>query len=211
MHAMEARIDLSVADKARLVWETARVPKCGPLDDKAAETLGKALEWAAQWRTNADSTLPPRERERLKKIEGHANKLTQLLGEQSGSRDNIERYWPDSADPIGWPDLTRIIRELQALSMAAREAQMHRGGAAVLRDTFGSAERLFITQAGKVYRELAHREPAYMRRADQTLEGPFVRFVQEASRQFCEGAPIPAGETIKKAIDAEKKCLRNIG
>jgi hypothetical protein len=211
MHAMDDKIEPSDADKARLVWEAARVPSCGPIDDKAAETLGKALERAAQWRTNAGSTLPSRERERLKKIEGHANKLAQLLGEQSGTRDNIERYWPDSADPIDWPDLTCIIRELQTLSMAAREAQMHRGGAAVLRDTFGSAERLFIAQAGKVYRELAHRKPAYTRRADQTLEGPFVRFVQEASRQFCKGATIPAGETIKKAIDAEKKRLRNIG
>jgi hypothetical protein len=69
MHSMNGTIDLSAADKARLVWEAARVPKCGPLDDKAAETLGKALEWAAQWRIIADSTLPPRERERLKSIE----------------------------------------------------------------------------------------------------------------------------------------------
>jgi hypothetical protein len=182
MHAMNGTIDLSAADKARLVWKAARVPKCGPLDDKAAETLGKALEWAAQWRINAGSTLPPRQRERLKNIEGHANKLAQLLGEQSGTPNNIERYWPDSADPISWGGLTRLNSELQALSMAAREAQMHRGGAAVLRD-----------------------------RADQTLEGPFVRFVQEASRQFCKGAIIPAGETIKKAIDAEKKRLRNSG
>lgn len=210
MYAMD-KIDPSEADKARLVWDATWRGEREPLGDEAAAALGHDLEWAVRWRTNAGSSLPPRERERLKKIEGHANKLTQLLGAQSGTRDNIERYWPDGAGPIGWPDLTRIIRELQDLSMAAREAQMHRGGARVLQEQFGSAERLFIAQVGKVYREFAHREPAYTRRADQTIEGPFVRFVQEASRRFCKGATIPAGETIKKAIDAEKKRLRNIG
>jgi hypothetical protein len=83
---MDTRIELADADKARLVWKAARVPKCGPLGDEAAAALGHDLDWAAQWRAAAGSTLPPRERERLKQIEDAATKLASLLDGRSGTR-----------------------------------------------------------------------------------------------------------------------------
>jgi hypothetical protein len=202
MHAMEARIDLSVADKARLVWKAARVPKCGPLDDKAAETLGKALEWAAQWRIIADSTLPPRERERLKSIELAADKLSCLLARYPATRGRIEQCWPDFPATGAPPDLRSTRRGLAALRKTAGLLQAHKGGGRVLREKFGSAEKLFIQQAGDAYFKHTSRKPKIGRHVTGVVQGPFVRFVQEASMQFCKGAASPSPETIKSALRA---------
>ena len=128
---MNGTIDLSAAGKARLVWEAARVPKCGPLDGKAAETLGEALEWAAQWRIIAGSTLPPRERERLKSIELAAGKLSCLLARYPATRGRIEQCWPDFPAASAPPGLRSTRRGLAALRKAAGRLQSHKGGARV--------------------------------------------------------------------------------
>ena len=188
MHSMNGTIALSAANKARLVWEAARVPKCGPLDDKSAETLGKALEWAAQWRIIAESTLPPRERERLKRIELAAIKLAGLLAKYPATLDRIEQYWPDFSAASDPPDLQLTRRGLVALWEASGHAQMHRGGAAELRDLFDSPERLFIRLLGKIYFERTGRNPnvghsnypASSEGPGHSFRGPFVRFVREA-------------------------------
>src|ERR1700730_4451732 len=94
-HAMEDEIDLDKAlrkvdearearseawrVKARRVWEVAAVPKCGPLDDKAAEALGRDLEGAARWRVAAYSSPLPRIDNRIKQIETTARKLSSLI------------------------------------------------------------------------------------------------------------------------------------
>jgi hypothetical protein len=200
MHSMNGAIDLRASDKARLVWKAARVPKCGPLDDKAAETLGKALEWAAQWRTNADSTLPSRERERLKSMELAAGKLSRLLARYPATRGRIEQCWPDFPAAGAPPDLRSTRRGLAALRKAARLLQAHKGGARVLQEKFGSAEKLFIRQAGNAYFKYTSRKPTISRHVTGVIQGPFVRFVQAASMQFCKGVAAPSPETIKSAL-----------
>jgi hypothetical protein len=194
MRAMDDKIEPSDADKARHVWEEAAVPKCGPLDDKAAETLGKKLDWAACLRGVADSTLPLRERERLKRIELAAIKLACLLAKYPATLDRIEQYWPDFSAASDPPDLQLTRRGLVALWEASGHAQMHRGGAAELRDLFDSPERLFIELLGKIYFECTGRNPnvghsnypASSEGPGHSFGGPFVRFVREASRQFCK-------------------------
>ena len=157
----------------------------------------------------ADSTLPLRERERLKRIELAAIKLACLLAKYPATLDRIEQYWPDfcsaASDP---PDLQLTRRGLVALWEASGHAQMHRGGAAELRDLFDSPERLFIRLLGKIYFERTGRNPnvghsnypASSEGPGHSFGGPFVRFVREASRQFCKGVPVPSPETIRTAI-----------
>jgi hypothetical protein len=87
---MEDKVDLSAADKARLVWEAARIRGAKPLDDVTATALGEDLEWAAQYRTIADSPIPSRERERLKSIKLTVGKLLCLLDKCSATRIRFE-------------------------------------------------------------------------------------------------------------------------
>jgi hypothetical protein len=200
MHAMTDKIEPSAAEKARIVWEKTWLGKRAPLDDQAAETLGKELEWAASWRAVAGSTLPTRERERLKSIELAAKKLASLLAGFPATRGRIEQCWPDFPAAGAPPDLRGTRRGLAALRKTAGLLQARKGGARVLLEKFGSAERLFIKQLGKAYFEHTGRKPKFSRHATGVIQGPFVRFVQETSMQFCKSAAAPSPETIKSAL-----------
>jgi hypothetical protein len=227
---MEDKVDLSAADKAQLVWEATWKGEREPLDDETAAALGVDLEWAACFRTVADSPLPPRTGSRIKQIEAKARGLERLLASNPAACCMIEHFWPDfleanakarasqavnagrmspgekakiDAKADDFPalfSLEDVRRGLVVLCKAAGEAKTHRGGAANLCTAFGSAERVFISEAAKVYVKYARRKAAISRPDRKTITGPFVRFIQEASRQFCEGAPPPSPETIKKAL-----------
>jgi hypothetical protein len=191
---------LTDAEKARLVWEVACIPGAEPLDDRAA-ALGDDLSWAAQFRAIADSPLPPRERKRLKSIELTAGKLEHLLDECHATRDWIERCSVDLSPDGSRIETQGLRRELAALRDTAKFLQGCKGAPRFLVEKAGSAERLFVREAARIYVEYTKRKAAISRSKDQkTLIGPFVRFVQEASQQFCEGAPPPSPETIKKAL-----------
>jgi len=64
------------AEKARHVWKAAQIPKTSALDEAELVALGKRLASAAQWYQVGKTPRPPRERERLEKIEKAATKLS---------------------------------------------------------------------------------------------------------------------------------------
>jgi hypothetical protein len=71
--------DLSIVEKARLVWDATWLGNREPLDDKTAEALGKDLDWAARFRKTAGSSLSPDARDLIQQIECAAHKLEGLL------------------------------------------------------------------------------------------------------------------------------------
>ncbi|SFK79208.1 hypothetical protein [Methylocapsa palsarum] len=199
------------ADNARVVWAVARIPNCVSLEDKGAAILGKALKRAAYWRSVAASTTPRRQRDRLKQIEGHASHLARLLAEDCATRDDIVYCWPHFPIKSAPPSLGCTRRGLAAIRKAAGRAQKLSGGSA-FRDQFGSADRLFIQRVAKIYFEKSGRQPRISRINDQKdIGGPFVRFVQEASRQFCMGMTVPSAEAIKNACVMRKKSMSGRG
>jgi hypothetical protein len=167
--------------RARAVWREAKVPKRGPLGVVAALALAHDLEWAARWREVASSTLPPRERVRQKRIEAAAVNLAKL----SANRCTVSE-----------------LNALHSIGDSAWAAQRHRGAAAVLCEIFGSPERLFITRLASAYFKNTGRKAVYGRdNYCRRISGPFVRFVQETSRQFCPGMTVPHWNTIRLAVD----------
>jgi hypothetical protein len=149
---------LTNAEKARLVWEAARIPGAGTLDDVTAAALGDDLSWAAQFRTIADSPLPSRER--LKSIELTAGKLVCLLDECHATRAWIERGLLDLLPAGGRIDAQDIRRELAALRDTAKFLQERKGAPRFLVEKFGSPERLFIHEAACIYEKYAGRKAA---------------------------------------------------
>jgi hypothetical protein len=110
--------------------------------------------------------------------------------------EDIERWLP-----LLSPDFHRGLATLIA---AADEAARHRGGPKNLRDAFGSSKSLFIRMVGEAYSEATGRDPGVSRNnKSDDICGPFVRFVQEAARQY--DVPEPDGETIRKALTRKRR------
>jgi hypothetical protein len=202
MHAMEDWIDLSDANKARLVWDATWLGKREPLGDEAAAALGDDLKWAVGLRADTDSLLPRDTHALIQQIENTACKLSRLLASDTDAAFHalhmIRQCWqpPSILSPLGG-----IKDGLVALCEAAGEAKNHRGGAAELRREFGSEEGAFIRIAAIAYAKFAGKKAGVSLEVDRrTLGGPFVRFVQEASKQFCEWMTVPSSETIKKVL-----------
>jgi hypothetical protein len=186
------------ADKAQLVWRAA-FPKGEPLTDDAAAALAHKVEWAATFRAVAASTLPPEDRERLQRIQGHADKLAKALAEYPATRDRIEQCWPDFPKASTPPDLRRTRRGIAALRKAvhraSERAKEHPGAGRFLRNQVGSPERIFILRLCRIYKDFSGKLPPQSSRG-----GPFMRFVQEASQQFWKGdKEVPSPETIHLA------------
>ncbi len=91
-------------------------------------------------------------------------------------------------------------RKIDLLCCAAIDAQKHKGGGKVLRDMFGSADRLYISRLCDAYLGISDRNPAISLDPDtKAICGPFVRFVEEVATQY--GFVAPARETIKTAVE----------
>jgi hypothetical protein len=193
---MTSLVELTDAKRARIVWGEAKVPKCGPLGVVAALALGKDLSWAAQWRENASPPLTQQEKALLNQIDGAAAKLTSLLAVDRSTRNNIEIHWPC------FYGLRETRLGLVAIRKAARKAQKQPYVAAKVCKASNSPERLFVKVLANVYSKYAGRGAGVSRDNRGEISGPFIRFVQETSRQFCPGMAVPHGNTIRLAIDA---------
>ena len=112
---------------ARHVWKVAAVPKCGPLDDKTAEALGKDLDWAICFRKTAGSSLSLDTRDLIQQIENTARKLERLLTDtvKTDALHMIEQVWPD---PSNFFPLEGIQAGLAELCKAAGRFSLMRLG-----------------------------------------------------------------------------------
>jgi hypothetical protein len=221
---MEDKVDLSAADKARLVWEAARAPKCGPLDDRAAETLGEDLEWAATWfETDCAVTSPKtdcgvsqtRKDDELKvldEISRMTGALAKLLGNDNAAVRRLERFYDDPWQPKGPPNskkrlpppnLSEMQSGLEALKVAADKACVERRKVKPIPSPTGiSSVDRYVFELAKIYESYTGRRAGVSVVSRKTKEGPFVRFVHEAARQF--GIQPPAGATIAAALRKRK-------
>lgn len=201
---VDTKTELINAKKARLVWAAAKIKKCGPLGIVDAGNLGRDLEWAAQWRALAEAPMSRREKERLSQINSVAAKLVSLLASDRNDNKNIERYWPDFSSPhdtrLGLIAIRKMVRKAQKQPKIAEKIRNE--GGSVEHPYYGSPMTLFIVELSRIYKNFTKLIPAadHRKKPKHHFGGPFVRFVQEASRQFCENASVPSDETIKLAI-----------
>jgi hypothetical protein len=179
------------------------------------EALGKKLNRAADWRAIAAMKRPAGERGLLRKIRGAAKKLADLLSENDETNARIEHDWPqemeEGAERPGWSewlqqrhlhfhDAVRAVRMIEEATMAALGPEDSRQrGPAVLEDVFGSPMKLMVRLMASAYADSTGERPSISRAADSTIGGPFVRFVQEAAKQF--GTEAPSAETVRAALD----------
>ena len=206
-------VDLSRAEKAheallvkaRRAWNATWLGKRDPLDNKTAEALGRGLDLAASFRETAGSGLSPKTRDLIEQIEGTASKLEDLLAYsavayKTAAFRTIEQCLPLSSTLDG---ARFVLAELCEAAGKAKTRHRHDSLHAIL----GSPECAFILAAKKVYENYADGKEAGVATfpVHCTLGGPFVRFVQEASRQFCEGVAIPSSDTIKKTLAEERR------
>jgi hypothetical protein len=198
----------SDVEKARLVWQEAQIPKSKPLTDPQAGKLGKALRWAVVWYQTAAEPRPPREKERLARIERTAEKLVRLLAGSSKTRVRLKREFPWSIDHkvLGAVSVIRkaAARALITCDNATGEKVSRRRAGAILEEKFDSPRRLFIRRVAKAYLEVTGKSKVGVtfNAYTNTIKGPFVRFAQESARRF--GVPVPSGETIKEAVKGRK-------
>jgi hypothetical protein len=154
----------SDAEKARLVWQEAQIPKSKPLTDPQAEKLGKALRLAVEWYQRAGEQRPAREKEQLAKIKRTAEKLVRLLASSSETRVRLKREFP------GWSIDRRVLGSVSVIRKAAVRAQVYtdnttgekvsrRRGGAVLEEKFGSPGRLFIQRVAVHYEKVTGKQP----------------------------------------------------
>ena len=197
----------SDVEKARLVWQEAQIPKSKPLTDPQAEKLGKALRWAVVWYQTAAEPRPPREKERLARIERTAEKLVRLLAGSSKTRVRLKREFPWSIDHkvLGAVSVIRkaAARALVTCDNTTGEKVSRRRAGAILEEKFDSPGRLFIRRVAVHYEKVTGKTAGVtFNEYKQTIEGPFVRFAQESAQRF--GVPVPDGETIKEAVKGRK-------
>jgi hypothetical protein len=206
-------VNPSDVEKARLVWQEAQIPKSKPLTDPQAEKLGKALRSAVEWYQKAAEPRPPREKERLTKIERIAEKLVRLLAESSKTRERLKREFP------WWSIDHQVFGAVSVIRKAAARAQVisdnttgekvsRRRAGAILQEKFGSPGRLFVRRVAKAYLEVTGKSKVGVTFNAYTnaIKGPFVRFAQESARRF--GVPAPDSETIKEAVKDLKSLRR---
>ena len=198
-------VNPSDVEKARLVWQEAQIPKSKPLTDPQAEKLGKALRGAVVWYQMAAEPRPPREKERLTKIERIAEKLVRLLAESSKTRERLKRefpWWSIDHQVFGAVSVIRkaAARALVTCDNTTGEKVSRRRAGAILEEKFGSPGRLFVRRVAKAYLEVTGKSKVGVTFNVYTnaIEGPFVRFAQESARRF--GVPVPDSETIKEAV-----------
>jgi hypothetical protein len=175
------------AGRARRVWQAA-FPNHA-LDDAAAAELGTELENTAKRYLVISAKRPAGEHRKQKNIELSAGRLLTLLSRTPDEILNrIEQFCALDADWLF--DLRNILRNLQA---GAKEAQKHGSGTKALWVGIGSPERWLLGKFQKIYERRSGRM-AGRSRVDGELRGPFLRFVQEAAREF--GIAPPSPETI---------------
>jgi hypothetical protein len=218
---MKDKVDLSAADKARLVWKAARVPKCGTLDDNAAKALGDDLSWAATWfETDCAVTSPKTdcgvsqkhkndELMDFEEISRMAGALAKLLGNDNAAVLRLERFYDDPWQPKGAqnskkrpppPNLSEMQSGLEKLKVASDKALLERRKVKPIPSPIGisSADR-YVFELAKIYESYTRRHAGV---SGKKKEGPFVRFVQEAASQFV--VKKPAGATIAAALQKRK-------
>jgi hypothetical protein len=209
---MEDKVDLSAADKARLVWKAAHIQK--PLDDVTAAALGDDLSWAATW-YETDCAVTSQERKKgtsqkrktdelkdLGEISRNAGALAKLLRNDNAAVRRLERFYPDPFQPKGPPNLSEMQCGFEALEVAANKALAERRKVKLIPSPRGiSSLDRYIFELAEIFKKYVDAAPGTST-TDGKKGGPFVRFVRAAAHQF--GIKPPAGETIAAALRKRK-------
>ncbi len=197
----ERPIGRTEAEKARLVWE-ATLPKAEQLDDETAALLGNKLGWIATWFAT-DCAVKSQKRKtdeaaHLEEILRQTRALAELLRRNDSALNRLERFYPNPFQRDGPPTLFEMATGHAAIEKAATEALAERRkvNPIISRKGISSLDR-YIFALVKVYEEYTHR-PVGASATGSERKGPFVRFVEEASRQF--GAQRPSVGTIAAAL-----------
>ncbi len=191
------------AAKARLVWKAARIPNVGPLGYKAAQ-LGNELGWAETWFATDRVVTSPKQKHKtdeaahLEEILRHTRALRGLMEADNRAVLRLERFYPNPFQCGGPPNFSEMVRGLAAIEQAAMEALAERRKVNPIGSKPGiSPLDRYVFALAKAYEEYSRR-PARVSTIGGKKGGPFVRFVEEASRQF--GAQCPSAETIAAAL-----------
>jgi hypothetical protein len=179
------------ADRALAVWTAAWRGKRPMLDNEQALKLAEGLESASAWRRIAGNKNPRPElsilARRARKLAEDLNRAASLYPAAFILRDDI--------------NLPMLILGMESIQVIADEPWVP----SVLRAAFHSPERLFVKTLGEHYLTHSGKNPKISRSKDGTLSGPFLRFVQEASRQFCPTMPVPSGGVVRRSLEDAKQ------